>query len=273
MHEEISLSDTHSEERSRNTQYKSESKDLASTIEPGDQFKGSTLSGVPDSGRKFQHVPLYQRVLSALIIDDNVEEFDENGWGRCMSSQNAQLDSPDDACHIIDGENKIRDRMELEYETANGFQTQSNGAISQFISYNASDLSGRKSSDQASPYNGEFMHSENGYLHSEVQVLVGLSGHDSDGAQSHGNSSNDFDYEQLSLEDKLMLELQSIGLYPETVVCCSFFFFFIFSVWLFFVNALVFCSCISLKNVLFLTCAFLYDLSSETLQHSCFPFF
>lgn len=217
MHEEISLSGTHSEERSRSTQYKGESKDLTGTIESSDQFKGSSLSGAADSGRKFQHVPLYQRVLSALIIEDNAEEFDENGWGRCISSQNALLDSPDDGCHMIDGDNKIRDRMELEYESTNGFQTQNNGAVNQFISCDANDLSGRKSSDQASPYNGEFMHGENGYIHSEVQVLVGLSGCDSDGAQSLGNSSNDFDYEQLSLEDKLLLELQSIGLYPETV--------------------------------------------------------
>ncbi|KAL3520888.1 hypothetical protein ACH5RR_019037 [Cinchona calisaya] len=209
LHDEISLSDALSGERSRSTQNKSESRDLCNTDDSVDQFHGSTLSGGLDTGRRSDHVtPLYQRVLSALIIEDDIEEFDENGWG--------VVASPDDAC-FIDAENKHRYGMEFECESGYGVQTQSNGHANRLFSHHTSSNYGGKSRVLDSPCDGELSRRDNGYALSEVQLLVGLSSSDLDGAQSHHSSSIECQYEQMCLEDKLLLELHSIGLYPETV--------------------------------------------------------
>lgn len=221
MHDEISLSDALSGERSRSTQNKSDLRDFCNTDDSVDQCHGSTLSGGLDAAKRSDHVtPLYQRVLSALIIEDDIEEFDENGWGRYVSHQNAVVASPDDTC-FVDVEGKHRDGMEFECESVCGVQAQSNGHANRLFPHHTSSNYGRKSGVLDSPCDGELSRRENGYAHSEVQVLVGLSGCDLDGAQSHRSSSTECQYEQMCLEDKLLLELHSIGLYPETVVCIA----------------------------------------------------
>ncbi|KAL3523657.1 hypothetical protein ACH5RR_016491 [Cinchona calisaya] len=214
VHEEISLSDVLSGDRS--TQTKSESKDFCNTDDSVDQVHGSTLSGGLDARRRFDHVtPLYERVLSALIIEDNIEQFDENGWGSCMSNQNALVDLPDKSC-LIDDTSKHRDGIEFECESVYGIQTQSNGYINRLFSHHTSSNYGRKFRVLDSPCDGELSQGDNGYVHSEVQLLVGLSSCDLDGAQNHGRSLIECQYEQMCLEDKLLLELQSVGIYPET---------------------------------------------------------
>lgn len=223
MHEEISLSDALSGERSRSTQTKSESKDFCNTDDSVDQIHNShnsTLSGGPDAGSQFDHVtPLYQRVLSALIIEDDIEQFDENGWEKCMSNQNALMDLPDDAC-LIDAENKLRNGMEFECESVYGFLTHSNGYANRSFPHHTSSNYGRKSRLLDSPCDGELSRGDNGYTHSEGQ-WIGLSSCELDGSQSHSRSSIECQYEQMCLEDKLLLELQSVGIYPETVVCIA----------------------------------------------------
>lgn len=215
-HDEISLSDALSGERSRSTQNKSESRDLCNTDDSVDQVHNSTLFGGLDAGRRFDHAtPLYQRVLSALIIEDDIEEFDDNGWGRCMPHQNAVVASPDDAC-FVDAESKHRNG-EFECESVYGVHTQSNGHANRLFSHHTSSNYTRKSRVLDSPCDSELSQRENGYVHSEVQVFVGLSGSDFDGEQSHRSFSVECQYEQMCLEDKLLLELHSIGLYPETV--------------------------------------------------------
>ncbi|XP_027104749.1 uncharacterized protein [Coffea arabica] len=214
--DEISLSDALSGERSRSTQNKSESRDLCNTDDSVDQVHNSTVCGGLDAGRRFDHVtPLYQRVLSALIIEDDVEEFDDNGWERCMPHQNPVVASPDDAC-FVDAESKHRNG-EFECESVYGVHTQSNGHANRLFSHHTSSNYTRKSRVLDSPCDSELSQRENGYVHSEVQVFVGLSGGDLDGEQSHRSSSIECQYEQMCLEDKLLLELHSIGLYPETV--------------------------------------------------------
>ncbi|KAM7463800.1 hypothetical protein LguiA_031921 [Lonicera macranthoides] len=93
--------------------------------------------------------PLYQRVLSALIVEDEIEDYEEINVGRSMSVQNTTCGFPYDT--LIEAEPRKRDGMEFECDS-----------------------------------------------------MLGM-------------SSFDCQYEQMGLNDKLLLELQSIDLYPDVV--------------------------------------------------------
>ncbi|XP_071721715.1 uncharacterized protein [Rutidosis leptorrhynchoides] len=129
-------------------------------------------------------IPLFQRVLSALITEDEIED----GIGGGSTYQNSV------STYLPDVEPINRDSRGVLYEPLSGSRKQC--ATDRF------------------PCNG-FMHSENGMIH-ELYANGG------DGTMSaHTKTSNlsfiDCRYEQMNLEGKLLLELQSIGLYPEAM--------------------------------------------------------
>lgn len=114
--------------------------------------EAGSLFGNLDFERRFSKVtPLYQRVLSALIVEDEIEDYEEINVGRSMSVQNTTCGFPYDM--LIEAEPRKRDGMEFECDS-----------------------------------------------------MLGM-------------SSFDCQYEQMCLNDKLLLELQSIDLYPDIVVC------------------------------------------------------
>ncbi|KAA8539132.1 hypothetical protein F0562_025824 [Nyssa sinensis] len=215
VHGEISVADALvTGEKDRSLQNKINSNGTARMVDLVDQIQDvESLCGRLDLEGRFNKItPLYQRVLSALIAEDEIEEFEENGMGRNVSLQCVTDDSPYDMCLAIDTEHR---------KSVFGVQTQKQFTTNKFLSCNGITTSDRSLSIQNPPCNDELLQGDGGFVHSEVGVLAGLSGNDLDGPQivkkGFGISSFDCHYEQMCLDDKLLLELQSIGLYPETV--------------------------------------------------------
>jgi len=151
-------------------------------------------------------VPLYQRVLTALIIDDQYdEETVEDGN---MPSLCERDDSSQAACYVQDVENQSSIRMEYEF---NFDKVSCNG--------NATFTSCTNIHDQELSV---FQQMNQGSLHPETERLSMLSENGNDESMGmHGiscSSSFSRHFEQMRMEDKLLLELQSVGLYPEPVV-------------------------------------------------------
>ncbi|KAK8279518.1 hypothetical protein V6Z12_D09G116700 [Gossypium hirsutum] len=110
--------------------------------------------------KKFDKVtPLYQRVLSALIEEDDSDELYHRIEAKNMSLHYASDDSHCGSCNLMDVEFRDRDKMESEVESNADFQCQRNS------------------------------------------LLDRLSG----------------DYQLMGVDDKLLLELNSIGLYTDSL--------------------------------------------------------
>ncbi|KAL6524662.1 hypothetical protein OROHE_015944 [Orobanche hederae] len=175
-------------------------KDTLDRMEYVEQLQTSSVFGCSETEKRRGIVsPLYQRVLSALIIEDEIEESEETGFGRLRSSINGSR---------------------LLSEPMFGAQSSKTGNAHIIFSCNGNtDFDRSPAQDRI--YNGEMLQRDGGYAHSEVEVLVRLSRCDYvfQGLQTNncGFSSFDGQYEQMSVEEKLILELQSIGLFLEAV--------------------------------------------------------
>ncbi|WJX21478.1 hypothetical protein P8452_10912 [Trifolium repens] len=135
-------------ERGKNILNQTDSEELSSMVDMVDQHRaGSFLHSPMDSENKL--APLYQRVLSALIIDDQTEETVGDGN---ISFPCEEDDSPMEACFSWDFENQ-----DSISRTEHGFNT------------------------------------------------------------NNVSCNENATYEQMDMEDKLLLELQSVGLYPDPV--------------------------------------------------------
>ena len=122
--------------------------------------------------------PWYQRVLAALILEDHVDEID--------------------------------DSLDIEHISASEVLS-CNGNISSTNGLNIRDQ------------DFDLLPVHQGPLHSDTESISRLSKNGSDGISaammcSSHSLSFDCQYENVSLDDKVLLELQSIGLYPEAVV-------------------------------------------------------
>ncbi|XP_021730540.1 uncharacterized protein LOC110697476 [Chenopodium quinoa] len=130
--------------------------------------------------------PLYHRVLSALIVEDDFEDFEENHF----LSNAASVANRDDPC--------MADRI-----SCNG------NANHRFSNIHV-------------PMHDEIEEDDYGFTYSVGQAGPVLHRNDTNGSlaihmNASGNSSFECEYDQMCMDDKLLLELQSIGLYPETV--------------------------------------------------------
>ncbi|KAL2539849.1 hypothetical protein Adt_00827 [Abeliophyllum distichum] len=210
-HEEISASDSLSGERNGHVKNQTGLKDSSDIVEFVQQLQDSSLFGSLDTeeGR----TPLYQRVLSALIVEDEIEDCKEYGFGRSRSS-------PDDRRLVIDSESKIRSLPNFS-EPIVGIQTQRNGNANLSLSFNGNTDNNGIHSARVHPCNSELLQGEGGYEHSEVELLARLSrcdyGPQSYQTKSFGIPSCDCQYDEMCVEDKLVLELQSVGLHLETM--------------------------------------------------------
>ncbi|CAN1171397.1 hypothetical protein LINPERPRIM_LOCUS7948 [Linum perenne] len=164
--------------------------------------------------------PLYQRVLSALIEEDECEEFNVHCEGKNMHHY-ASDDSHCGSCNLIDIEPRDRDRTESEVESTVNFQTQrsyfldgfscnrsvpSNTIRNPVMSSSLHSNGQWKGDDEVSHsdliHGNEISSSDMGLLHTREYAMPGF-------------SSSDRQYQQMCLDDRLMLELQSIGICPE----------------------------------------------------------
>ncbi|KAG6578818.1 hypothetical protein SDJN03_23266, partial [Cucurbita argyrosperma subsp. sororia] len=173
-----------------------------------------TLSGKLESEKRKIVTPLYQRVLSALIVEDEMEEFQESR-GTNMFSQYGGDDFPDVIHPSVDIEPE--NSIGIAFESELDLKTQQRAG--RRFSCNGSTTFNLGSRRDSQSFNDQADHGyqplNNGYF-SELHEngLVGPLG-------MHLKESNvsvfDCQYEQMSVENRLVLELQSIGLYPETV--------------------------------------------------------
>lgn len=176
-----------------------------------EQLQSSSPFGCSNGEKRFDIVtPLYQRVLSALIVEDENEESEDTGFGRRRSSVN-------DSCSLVGTENELMDTLEY-CEPVFGVQTRKNGNAHKIFPCNGNKDFDRSASAQDRLCNGELLHRDGGgYGYSDVEVLVRLSRSDY-GLQSLQANNSGIQYEQMCLEEKLVVELQSVGLFLEAVV-------------------------------------------------------
>ncbi|KAK8514435.1 hypothetical protein V6N12_009141 [Hibiscus sabdariffa] len=167
--------------------------------------------------------PLYQRVLSALIEEDESEEIYNHTETKNMSLHYASDDSHSSSCNHMDVESKDRDRIESEVESNTDFQCQKNSLLDR-LSYDASIASNtfRNSSMSNSLHSSERWLGDDEFSHSDMGPVSEICSTDLGQVQPKeisisAVSSLDGQYQLMSIEDKLLLELHSIGLYPETL--------------------------------------------------------
>ncbi|XP_010271669.1 PREDICTED: uncharacterized protein LOC104607682 isoform X3 [Nelumbo nucifera] len=182
-----------------------------------------TLNGRLDTERRFDMVtPLYQRVLSALIEEDGHEEFDHDSERQSVSFQYGE-DSSYGTCMNIDFEPKDGDMIESEIESELDVRPEKQYSLDTFSCDGSTASNSFRSPNIQKPlYSDEQWQGDDGLVHSEVGVASGCVRTNLDGSQhSHTDTSSissfEFQYQHMSLNDRLLLELQSIGLYVEMV--------------------------------------------------------
>ncbi|XP_024012705.1 uncharacterized protein LOC18018268 isoform X3 [Eutrema salsugineum] len=171
-----------------------------------------------------ESTPLYKRVLSALIEEDDGEEVVQFNGGKNLSSLHyASDDSHCGSCTYIDTEFRERDRMEFEVESSGDFQTPKSCLFDRFSS-ERSVVSNpfRNGSMSLSVHSNEQWIGDDDLSHSDAAL----------GGETYSNSLgqlqarevnipnfpvSDTQYQLMSLDERLLLELQSIGVFPEAM--------------------------------------------------------
>ncbi|KAL8166714.1 hypothetical protein V2J09_008213 [Rumex salicifolius] len=130
--------------------------------------------------------PLYQRVLSALIMEDELEEFERTNCGRSPSFSGGEL-----------------------------------GCITEEKLFSNGDTSYSRSSNIDIPCQLDLWEGERSFMHSEGLLPASYQGNLKGPITPQINicddSSSLVQYAQMSIDEKLLIELQSIGLHPESV--------------------------------------------------------
>ncbi|XP_075496929.1 uncharacterized protein LOC142533892 isoform X1 [Primulina tabacum] len=207
--DEICSSDVFSCEISRHMKKEIWSKDSLDKAEFVQQFQNSSLFQCPSEQKEYEiSTPFYQRVLSALIVEVDIEGCEETGFGRPRSSIN-------DTCLFIGSESKQMDMLEF-CEPILGSQTQKNGNPRTVFSSNGNRDFNSRPSARDHLCNGELFQKDGEYLHSEIEVSVRFTRGDYIPPKFPANNCNVFPidcaYKQMSIDEKIVLELQSIGL-------------------------------------------------------------
>ncbi|KAM7274508.1 hypothetical protein ACFE04_016374 [Oxalis oulophora] len=162
--------------------------------------------------------PLYQRVLSALIEEDDSEEVNHHlSEGKSMTLQYSSDDSHCGSCNLIDVETKDRDKMESEIESESDFRSQNH----YFHDRNSCDKSTASIITYKNPSMSSSLLSNEHWSGDEVLSHSSIASEicSDEPREMHGQvfSSSDSHYERMCFDDRLMLELQSIGLFPEAL--------------------------------------------------------
>lgn len=167
--------------------------------------------------------PLFQRLLCALIEEDENEESYHQREARNISRQCASDDSHCGSCNQVDFEPKDRDRTESEVESQVDFQIQKNCMLDR-LSCNKSTTSNtfRYPNTPSSLQSTGVWQGDEEFSVSDITHTSEICSNDLDQLQPELSNpsfpSTDCEYQLMSLDDKLLLELQSIGIYPEILV-------------------------------------------------------
>ncbi|XP_030506519.2 uncharacterized protein LOC115721375 [Cannabis sativa] len=211
-------------EKSLSPMFVDEFKVLGVSDEGFENFSGNRFDAVcgKSERRRFDKVtPLYQRVLSALIEEDEGDDFFHQSEGKITYLQYASDDSHCGSCNQIDMESKDKDRIESEVESNLGFQSQRNGFMDRLsCDSSAATNTLRNRGYSSSLHSNEQYHGDYDLLHSDAVHVSEISSNNFGQLQSRdmeasGFPPSDCQYQSMSINDKILLELQSIGLYPE----------------------------------------------------------
>ncbi|XP_026427511.1 uncharacterized protein LOC113323422 isoform X1 [Papaver somniferum] len=186
--------------------------DSARCLGFGDELLTDSLCDEMQTNMKFE-TPLYERVLSALIAEDELEEFDQSSERGNPSFFYASDGSP-----CANG-----NRFEPEIESDLDFRPQKPFMFDSLSCDGSTASNSFKSpSMRYSSYSDELLQGDDSLIHQEFGDITGYDQCIIDGSQ-HGHTnisgiaSVERQYEQMSVNEKVLLELQSIGLFPETV--------------------------------------------------------
>ncbi|XP_061374076.1 uncharacterized protein LOC133316358 isoform X2 [Gastrolobium bilobum] len=187
----------------------------------GESTKFDALVGKNDMERLDKVTPLFQKLLCALIEEDENEESYHQSEAKNISRQCASDDSHCGSCNQIDFELKDRDRMDSEVESKVDLQIQKNCMLDR-LSCDKSTTSNTfrcPNTSSSSQSTGVWQGDEEFSL-SDITLTSEICSNDLDQLQLAELSARSFpspddQYQLMSLDDRLLLELQSIGLYPE----------------------------------------------------------
>ncbi|XP_044479034.1 uncharacterized protein LOC123206008, partial [Mangifera indica] len=222
VHEDFLSQILVSGEKDRGLPGQIKSKELTRIPDLGDQVQDNGFfCGTMDSESMNEDTPLYQRVLSALIVEDEIEEFPENRGGRNMSFLYHQDDSSGGTCLLIDAETRKMERMEVEYYSMLDVQVQKQSSVDR-LTCNGTSTFNRGKNIQNRLCNDDFANGGTGLLHSDIGILtefseIGCNGPKALNTTAFGIDSFDCQYDEMPLKDKVLLEVQSIGLHLEAV--------------------------------------------------------
>ncbi|XP_057534094.1 uncharacterized protein LOC130812592 isoform X2 [Amaranthus tricolor] len=165
---------------------------------------------------------LYQRVMSALIEEDESEGIYNGNEGVSVSFQCASDDSHCGSCNYVDTDIKDRDRFDSEAESVVDFQIQKRCASDRF-SCNKSVTSNttRNASMSDSLYSSGRWLGDDGISYSDAEFVGGSWQNDVGGPQPADITAigayPDSEYQLMRIDDRLVLELQSVGLYLDVM--------------------------------------------------------
>ncbi|KAK9156732.1 hypothetical protein Scep_003306 [Stephania cephalantha] len=173
-----------------------------------------------DDEKKLDVIPLYQRILSALIGDDEAVERNRKVDCKNAPFQGAS-DSPVSGALInLDAELPQGDNVGSEVESEVEFRPRKYHLVDTFSCDGSVASNSLKSSSMPSPLcSDELWTGDESLVHSDG-VVSGFSQNSLDGPQSLRTSnacvpSIEYQYEHMCMEDRLLMELHSIGIYPE----------------------------------------------------------
>uniref|UniRef100_A0A1J3F073 Uncharacterized protein n=1 Tax=Noccaea caerulescens TaxID=107243 RepID=A0A1J3F073_NOCCA len=170
-----------------------------------------------------ESTPLYKRVLSALIEEDDGEEVVQFNGGKNLSLHYASDDSHCGSCTYIDTDFRERDRMEFEVESSGDLQTPKGYLFDRFSS-ERSVVSNplRNGSMSTSVHSNEHWIGDDDLSHSDA--ALGCETYSNSLGQLQAREVNipnfpvsDSQYQLMSLDERLLMELQSIGVFPEAM--------------------------------------------------------
>nr|XP_029117254.1 uncharacterized protein LOC105033855 isoform X3 [Elaeis guineensis] len=167
-------------------------------------------------------VPLSQRVLSAFIAEEGTEKFNCDNEQGDMVFQFSSDFFPYGTNSNVENEHET-DFMKSEFEMDLDFKNQKNHSgdnipCNGFVmssSIRSSNIRNFTSGDEVLAENNVMVHSDNGSLSefgqtnsNQLQAM---------GTSFSGISPYECQFEHMSLDDRILMELHSIGLYPESV--------------------------------------------------------
>ncbi|KAJ7947986.1 Spectrin beta chain, brain 3 [Quillaja saponaria] len=164
--------------------------------------------------------PLYQRVLSALIDEDESEDSFNYNEVKNTSLHYASDDSHCGSCSQMDFESKEWDKMESEVESQVNIQTQKNCLFDRLsCDKSATSNTYRNPNTSSSLQSTGLWRGDDDFSHSDLTHTSEICSNDVGQQQPaelvSAGFASDAQYQLMCLNDRLLLELHNIGLYPE----------------------------------------------------------